>query len=79
MTEKPRDWEYIRKWNGKQYEGGRFEVALVSHESHAYCIGVFKRKAKDDKAVIAAMSPWIASKVALAKKKYVTLAARSKS
>ena len=85
MVETPRQWGYTYTWNGKQCEAKRFEVTLVPRESHAYCVGAFRRKGKDDKAFIAAMNRfekntvWTASKVALAKKKHVTSAARSKS
>ena len=75
VTEKPREWEYTYTWNGKQYDAKRFEVTLVSQESHAYCVGTFKRKGKDDKAFFAAMNRfekntvWSASKLALSKEK----------
>ena len=85
VVETPRQWEYTYTWNGKQCEAKRFEVTLVSQESHAYCVGAFRRKGKDDKAFIAAMNRfekntvWTASKVALAKEKQVTSAARARS
>ena len=44
VVETPRQWEYGYAWQGKQCEGKRFEVTLVSQESHAYCVGAFRRK-----------------------------------
>ena len=75
VVETPRQWEYGYAWQGKQCEGKRFEVTLVSQEGHAYCVGAFRRKGKDEKSFIAAVkrfaknTVWTASKVALAKEK----------
>ena len=75
VVETPRQWEYTYTWHGKQIKAKRFEVTLVSQESHACCVVAFKRKGTGDKAFIAAMNRfekntiWTASKVALAKEK----------
>ena len=74
-TETPRHWQYTYLWNGKQCDAKRFEVTLVSQESHAYCVAVFKRKGKDEQGFRDAMARfhkntvWTAIKVALVKEK----------
>ena len=49
ITETPREWEYSCTWIGRQCPAKRFEIALVSRFSNAYCVVAFTRKGKDEK------------------------------
>ena len=44
VAEAPREWEYSYTYNGKQVQGKRFEVMLVSPDANDYCIGFVRRK-----------------------------------
>ena len=44
VAEAPREWEYSYTYNGKQVQGKRFEVMLVSPDASVYCIGFVRRK-----------------------------------
>ena len=44
VAEAPRIWEYSYTYNGKQVQGKRFEVTLVSPDANVYCIGFVRRQ-----------------------------------
>ena len=44
VAETPLVREYKYTWSGKDYNGKRFEMILLSSEPGAYCMGQFRRK-----------------------------------